>query len=192
MAYRILLVEDEADFREPLAILLSQDGYNVQAAVNGQEALEGLAGQSYDIIVSDLRMPGIDGEQLFRRIEREWPHLASRVVIMTAERPTRGFLGQQDGALVPILHKPFTSEHLEEVIASVIARDGESQSRTAFDSLPRPQSIGEPTHAGTGSISSGPSLSGDDTSDDTGIASIRSDGNGRRHGKTFIGATQPG
>src|SRR5712692_11587155 len=80
MAYRILLVEDEADFREPLAILLDQDGYNVQAAANGQEALEGLAGQSYDIIVSDLRMPGIDGEQLFRRIEREWPHLASRVV----------------------------------------------------------------------------------------------------------------
>src|SRR5207244_5194956 len=89
MAYRILLVEDDADFREPLAILLSQDGYHVQAAVNGQEALEGLAGQSYDIIVSDLRMPGIDGEQLFRRIEREWPHPASRVVMMTAERPTR-------------------------------------------------------------------------------------------------------
>jgi CheY-like chemotaxis protein len=53
MAYRILLVEDDADFREPLAILLSQDGYHVQAAVNGQEALEGLAGQSYDIIVSE-------------------------------------------------------------------------------------------------------------------------------------------
>ena len=124
MGYRILLVEDEADFREPLAILLDQDGYNVQAAANGQEALEGLAGQqSYDVIVSDLRMPGIDGEQLFRRIEREWPHLASRVVIMTAERPTRGFLGLHDGAPVPILHKPFTPEHLEEVIASVIARD---------------------------------------------------------------------
>jgi len=42
---------------------------------------------------------------------------------MTAERPTRGFLGRHDGAPVPILHKPFTSEHLEEVIASVIARD---------------------------------------------------------------------
>jgi len=128
MAYRILLVEDDEDFREPLAILLSQDGYHVQAAVNGQEALEGLAGQSYDIIVSDLRMPGIDGEQLFRRIEREWPHLASRVVIMTAERPTRGFLGQHDGTLVPILHKPFTPEHLEDVIESVIARDGREAS----------------------------------------------------------------
>ena len=108
--------------------MLSQDGYNVQAAANGQEAIEGLAGQSYDIIVSDLRMPGIDGEQLFRRIEREWPHLASRVVIMTAERPTRGFLGQHDGVLVPILHKPFTPEHLEEVIESVIARDGREAS----------------------------------------------------------------
>ena len=44
----------------------------------------------------------------------------------------------------------------------------------------------------TASISCGPSLLGDDTSVETGIASIRSDGNGRRHGKTFIGATQPG
>jgi len=47
---------------------------------------------------------------------------------MTAERPTRGFLGQHDGALIPILHKPFTPEHLEEVIESVIARDGREAS----------------------------------------------------------------
>ena len=98
MAYRVLVVEDEVDTRELLA------------------------GRSYDVILSDLRMPGMSGEDLYRRIERGWPHLAPRFVFVTGEKPG-GFQTQYGGAPVPVLTKPYTPERLRQVIAGVIARE---------------------------------------------------------------------
>src|SRR5712692_10615066 len=107
MAYRILIVDDDADSREMLAVQLGLHGYHVETAEDGRAALERLAGRSYDVILSDLRMPGMSGEDLYRRIEHGWPDLAPRVVFVTAQRPTRGFQTQYGGVPVPILAKPF-------------------------------------------------------------------------------------
>jgi CheY-like chemotaxis protein len=101
---------------------LGLDGHHVETAENGREALELLAGRSYDVILSNLRMPGMSGEDLYRRIERGWPHLAPRVVFVTGEKPG-GFQTQYGGASVPFLTKPYTPERLRQVIAEVIARD---------------------------------------------------------------------
>jgi len=120
VAYRILVVDDDADAREVLAHLLEFDGYRVETAQHGREALELLTGRSYDVILSDMRMPQVTGEALYRHIERGWPHLAPRMVFMTAGRPSRRF-HEQYGA-VPVLIKPFTRDQLRQVIASVIAR----------------------------------------------------------------------
>ena len=68
MAYRILVVEDEADTREVLTILLGLDAHLVDTAENGPEALELLARRSYDVILTNLHMPGMSGEDLYRRI----------------------------------------------------------------------------------------------------------------------------
>jgi CheY-like chemotaxis protein len=122
MAYRILVVDDDASVREVLTAFLGQEGHRVETAKNGLEALEVLAGRSYDVILSDLRMPGMGGEDLYRRIERGWPHLAPRVV-MSAQKQSRGFQTQYGGAPVPILTKPFTLGQLRQVIARLIARD---------------------------------------------------------------------
>ena len=119
MAYRILVVEDEVDTRELLAFTLGLDGHHVETAENGREALELLAGRSYDVILSDLRMPGMGGEELYRRIERGWPHLASRVIFMTAEKQSSGFRTQYGGAPVPILIKPFSLGQLRHAIDSI-------------------------------------------------------------------------
>lgn len=122
MAYRILLVDDEPHLREALASLLEFDGYHVETAQDGPEALELLAGRSYDVILSDVRMPRMRGDALYQHIEHGWPHLAPRVVFMTAERLAGAFQAQYGGATVPILTKPFTREQVRQVVASVIAR----------------------------------------------------------------------
>ncbi len=121
MAYRILLVDDEAVLRDVIARLLEFDGYHVDTAQDGPEALELLAGRSYDLILSDLRMPQMRGEALYRHIEHRWPRLAPRFVFMTAERLSRAFQAQYGGG-VPVLTKPFTLEQIRQVIANVIAR----------------------------------------------------------------------
>ena len=119
MAYRILVVDDDAGAREVLTALLAQEGHRVETAGNGLEALEVLAGRSYDVILSDLRMPGMGGDELYRRIERGWPHLAPRVIFMTAEQRSSGLQTQYGGAPVPILTKPFTLLQLRQAINSI-------------------------------------------------------------------------
>jgi CheY-like chemotaxis protein len=89
----------------------------------GREALEVLAERRYDGILSDLRMPAMSGEALYRRIEHRWPHLASRVVFVTANRPGEGFQSQYGTSSIPVLTKPFTRERLRDTIAQVIARN---------------------------------------------------------------------
>jgi len=122
MAYRVLVVEDEVDTRELLAFTLGLDGHHVETAEDGRKALELLEARSYDVILSNLRMPGMSGEDLYRRIEHSWPHLAPRFVFVTGEKPG-GFQTQYGGAPVPVLTKPYTPERLRQVIAGVIARD---------------------------------------------------------------------
>jgi CheY-like chemotaxis protein len=123
MAYRILVVEDEADTREVLAVLLGREGHHVEAAENGRDALALLAERSYDVILSNLHMPEMSGEDLYRRIEHGWPHLAPRVVFVTGQPPSEGFQAQYGTAPVPVLTKPVTLERLRQVITRVIARD---------------------------------------------------------------------
>jgi CheY-like chemotaxis protein len=122
MAYRILVVEDEIDTRELLAVTLGMDGHHVETAKDGREALELLAGRSYDVILSNLRMPGMTGDDLYRRVEHGWPHLAPRFVFVTGEEPG-GFQTQYGGRSVPVVTKPYSPERLRQVIEDVVARD---------------------------------------------------------------------
>ena len=123
MAYRILVVEDEPDTRELLDFTLRWAGHHVDIAIGGREALELLAGRSYDVNLSNLNMPGMSGEDLYRKIEHGWPHLAPRVVFVTAASPSGRFQAQFGGRPVPVLTKPYTRERLAQVIEDVVARD---------------------------------------------------------------------
>jgi CheY-like chemotaxis protein len=123
MAYRILVVDDDADTRELLDFTVRWSGHNADTAEGGREALELLAWRSYDVILTDLNMPGMSGEDLYRRIEHGWPHLAPRIVFVTAAPPDNVFRAQYGGRPVPVLTKPYTPERLLQMIKSVVARD---------------------------------------------------------------------
>ncbi len=71
----ILVVDDEADIRETLAEILSGARHRVVTARSGREALERMATQHYDVILTDIRMPDLDGRALYQEIEQRWPGL---------------------------------------------------------------------------------------------------------------------
>jgi len=123
LAYRILVVEKEWYTRELLDLTLRLSGHSVDVASNGRDALQLLAEFSYDVILANLHMPEMSGEDLYRRIEHGWPHLVPRVVFVTAASLDVPLQAQYGGRPVPLLAKPYTNEQLFRVIEEVVARD---------------------------------------------------------------------
>jgi two-component system response regulator CpxR len=78
---RVLLVDDEEEFVKALAERLVLRGYDVGLAFNGEQALGKLQDQTYDLMVLDLKMPGMDGMEVLRRVSKHHPRVA--VVMLT-------------------------------------------------------------------------------------------------------------
>src|SRR5262245_22111595 len=78
---RILAVDDQRYFRELIASLLSQEGYEVRAVGSGEEAVQVLEHERFDVVVTDLVMPGMSGADLVRRIKAQDPE--QDVVVVT-------------------------------------------------------------------------------------------------------------
>ncbi len=79
--FNVLFVDDEIDFLSTLLKRMSKRGINVRGAGNGEEGLELLRQSSSDIVVLDVRMPGMDGIQMLREIKRQWP--LTEVIMLT-------------------------------------------------------------------------------------------------------------
>ncbi len=79
---RILVVDDEEGVRSFLAESLEMDGHHVEEAANGQEALERLRSRSFDLVLTDLRMPGMDGLELLQKVLAEQPEV--EFIVLTA------------------------------------------------------------------------------------------------------------
>jgi DNA-binding NtrC family response regulator len=79
---RILIVDDEKNIRLSLTQALGPLGYAVETAMNGEEGLEKIADRDLAIVILDLRMPGMDGMEVLRRIAERRPDV--RVIITTA------------------------------------------------------------------------------------------------------------
>ena len=78
---RVLVVDDEEVIRLGYRRVLSVDGFRVKAAGNGPEALNMMVGDSFDVVLLDMRMPGMDGMEVLRTIKERWPQ--SEVVVIT-------------------------------------------------------------------------------------------------------------
>ncbi|MBI2494184.1 MAG: response regulator [Candidatus Rokubacteria bacterium] len=115
----ILVVDDEPEVANILAEMLAAEGHRVTTAANGALALDALHQGAYDIILSDVRMPELDGPGLYRELERQHPHLVRRLVFLTGDTlspETREFL---DRARAPSLSKPFDAEEIRRLIARI-------------------------------------------------------------------------
>jgi CheY-like chemotaxis protein len=112
---RILVVDDEPFIVQLVADMLSEAGYDVDTAENGLVALEQIRQRSYDLILSDLRMPALDGLGLYREVEQGWPDLRRRMVFIsgTLDQPEYQRFIEVSG--VPILPKPFDMDELRDL-----------------------------------------------------------------------------
>lgn len=119
-AVRILVVDDNADMRESLRMLLGQLGYVTEGARDGQQALDLQRRRPFQVLITDIFMPGKDGIETIEAFRREWPQI--RIVAMSGggTLATRDYLGlAPDIGADAILRKPFTLETLQEVLNSL-------------------------------------------------------------------------
>ncbi len=104
---RILVVDDEEGLREFLAETLAGDGHSVETQEDGQAALEELARRSYDLLVTDLKMPRLDGLELLRRVKAEQPEL--EVLVLTAYGSVDSAVEAMKLGAFDYLQKPLSS-----------------------------------------------------------------------------------
>ena len=116
----VLVVDDEKEIAALLADLLALDGHRVTTASNGLAALDQIEHQEYDVILSDLRMPTLDGPGLYREIERRHPRLLSRLVFVTGNAlsgESAEFFGRTGARY---LRKPFVMAEIRRVIQELL------------------------------------------------------------------------
>jgi CheY-like chemotaxis protein len=117
---RVLVVEDERIIAGLLMDMLMGDGHEVDVVHTGRAALDKLAAGPYDLIVSDLRMPVLDGRGLYRELELRHPEMLPRIVFVTGSALDAGNDNFLAAAKVPWLAKPFTIRALHELTQKVL------------------------------------------------------------------------
>ncbi len=121
---RILVVDDEADLVDALARGLRREGYAVDTATDGEEALAKASWTPYDLICLDLTMPGIDGLEVCERLRAEPPEgVAPRVLMLTARDTLEDRIQGLDVGADDYLVKPFAFDELSARIRSLLRRD---------------------------------------------------------------------
>ncbi|HWQ00344.1 MAG TPA: ATP-binding protein, partial [Vicinamibacterales bacterium] len=114
-----LIVEDDEAIRVLLVRLLERRGYRVVHAANGVEALAYLDAGAPDLVVCDLRMPRVNGIELYRRATATRPSLARRFLLVTGDAPNEEAARLVAAAGVPLLQKPFSAAQLDEALSRV-------------------------------------------------------------------------
>jgi two-component system NtrC family sensor kinase len=114
--YRLLIVDDEPGIVDVLQAILSDKGYVIDTATNGQEAIRLLDTNQYDLIISDLRMPELDGERLHAAIRGRDPGLASRIIFITGDTVSQDARDFLEGTGNRWLNKPFDIRDVENAV----------------------------------------------------------------------------
>jgi len=117
---RALVVEDEADVAETLRELLEREGYQVIVAGDGGAALMEIDRGDFDLILSDLRMPGVSGPDLHARLSETRPHLVARMGFVTGDTLGSSMDDFLRNCGRPVLEKPFTRVGVRCLIASIL------------------------------------------------------------------------
>ncbi|NOZ21757.1 MAG: response regulator [Planctomycetes bacterium] len=118
----ILVIDDEQDVAEAVRRILSKLGYHVETSYSSEDALERLEREHFDVVISDLIMPGgISARDIYEWIKAHVPKLARRVILMTGA--TAGDRAEKllSGIELPVIWKPFSVEELRNTVAGVMA-----------------------------------------------------------------------
>ncbi|MDF0642421.1 MAG: response regulator [Nitrospira sp.] len=116
---RILVVEDDAAVRFILSTVLEAAGFNVYEAGDGLEAVESLKRRRYDVLLTDYRMPRMDGLELLDVARAMWPDLP--VIVVTGDSVSFKQHDRLSAEAFALVEKPFDRDHLLSVIAAAVS-----------------------------------------------------------------------
>ncbi|MBI3805275.1 MAG: sigma-54-dependent Fis family transcriptional regulator [Nitrospirae bacterium] len=111
---RILAVDDDAVACQLLAEILSDDGYRVESASGGREAVAHLEREFYDLIITDLKMPGVDGLEVLRRYKEQSPE--TLVILVTAFGSMESAIDAMKAGAFDYVSKPFREDEIKIVV----------------------------------------------------------------------------
>ncbi len=123
----VLIVDDEKNIRLTLSMALGKLNLQVDNAVNGEEALKKLTEKSYGLMLLDLRMPGIDGLEVLRRLPEIRPEV--RVVIITAYGSIEAAVEAMKLGAVDFLQKPFDAADVRQLVSSLLDQATQERSQ---------------------------------------------------------------
>ncbi len=118
MEKKILIVDDEFNSRTLLAQLFQEDGYSADTAENGKTALEVLRSTPFDILITDIRMPVMDGIELFHRAKEIYPHMP--VILFTAYGTIEAAVKALKEGVFHYLEKPVNFDLLNHTVQQAL------------------------------------------------------------------------
>jgi CheY-like chemotaxis protein len=118
----ILVVDDEDNLRDVLVEVLRRDGHEVDSAVDGAEGLRRVEERRYDLVVTDLRMPGLEGPELYRALRERYPEQPPRVIFMSANTGIDEYASFLAETGEPALEKPFNLADMRQVVMQVLSQ----------------------------------------------------------------------
>jgi two-component system NtrC family sensor kinase len=133
----VLVVEDEATVAQLIADVLKDEGLEVDVVLDGREALRRAASEHYDLLICDMKMPGIDGEQFYKRLARGGNPLSEHTLFVTGDvlaAHTREFLDRHG---LRHLAKPFRVEELTETVRQALMQISPRKPRGAKTNVAR-------------------------------------------------------
>ena len=121
-APNVLVVDDEKTVCNSCRKILTRDGYKVDVALSGEEALGKVKGNGFDLVITDWKMPKIDGLEMARKIKEEKPNTA--VIIITGYPSVDSSIQAIRSGIADYVPKPFTPEELSGAALRVLQKAG--------------------------------------------------------------------
>ncbi len=118
---KILIVDDEEGMRRLLSRILVKEGYETFAAANGQEALQAVALEEYDLVITDLKMPGMDGLTLLNELKDYDPRLP--IIVITAYGTVENAVQALRSGAFDYITKPFEADEIRLTVAKAFERE---------------------------------------------------------------------
>jgi two-component system, chemotaxis family, chemotaxis protein CheY len=118
---RILAVDDSAAMRQMVGITLTGAGHQVQQAVDGREALQFAERERFDLVITDVNMPGMDGLTLVRQLRNMPSYRGVPLLVLTTEATTERKLEGKAAGATGWLVKPFNPERLLATVEKVLS-----------------------------------------------------------------------
>lgn len=121
----ILLVDDDQEFRKAMKKMFERSGYSVTLAADGQEALDILSKGTFDLIISDLRMPNLNGMQLMEELQKKGVKIP--VIFITAYGEVESYMDLMNLGAFEYINKPVKGQEILNVARKALETRGNSR-----------------------------------------------------------------